>query len=243
MRVQSLLALAGVAFASQLACATDRSPSRDRIQDRRARAFEATLDAIELADVRERDLRAAFPALIPAHELWRACFGDDLDLPSAEAFFGPAAVGEHLSEMPRVECVKRFDQRVTCELSFQPTYFVEDPARSFAIGDIGERLSPEEALTVVRLFETGAWHADDGRAGSRSERTRWRVYRIHRAGKGYSLEVARSDCGGCSALLWLEPVRRRGEMIGLRADSSTPATACLEGYVDWLEPQSETGAE
>jgi hypothetical protein len=238
-RMQYMVTLVLLALGSLLACMASSSPVGVNIPERRARTVEATLQQVELSAVREQDLRAVFPDLVIAHQLWRACLGDDVDPQNAEAFFSPAPVGHQLSQQPYVECKKYFNRPVTCEMTMMPTYFVEDPDKSF---NVEPPLPPREAIAVVALFEQGVWTTDDEERPTAS-RKGWTVRGIRKAGDGYSLQVVSSDCGGCDGLFYVEPVREHrklvGTLVGLRSRSTIPAMACLEPYPSWLGQKDE----
>ena len=235
-RMQYVVTLVLFAFCVQLACAAGNSPAGSRLSERQARVFDATLEEVDLAAVREQDLRAAFPELVGAHQVSRACLGDDIDPQNAEAFFSPAPVGNQISQRPYVECKKYFNRPVTCELTLVPTYFVEDPGKSFKVA---APLSPEEAVAVVALFEQGAWTTGEGSDGSTASGKGWAVRGIRKAGDGYSLRVGSSDCGGCGGHFYVEPVFQRRKLVGLRSHSASPAMACLEPGPSWLGQAAE----
>lgn len=119
-------------------------------------------------------------------------------------------------------------------MSLVPTYFVENPAKSF---EIDEGLELGEAVAVVGLFEQGAWTADREDAESDAERPGQRVFKISKLRNEYVLTIRSSDCGGCDGFLHVKPVFQGSRMVGLHTDSDLPAAGCIMPPPDWLSSQ------
>lgn len=219
-----MLALMSVVFAAHFGCASERPPQMTIGAVRPARTLVTDLGATDLAQIREVDLRHAFPEINSENQVQSSCLWEESDPGRAEAFFSPSLVGDHVVETCRVACSKHSNRAVTCELFHAPAYFVSEPRKHFAIA---EGLDVEEAMTVVRLFEAGALTTDRADATSNAERPGRRVFEIRKISDGYQLQVWRSDCGGCDGFLDVKAVFSRGSMVGLHAQSDLPMAGCV----------------
>jgi hypothetical protein len=226
-----VLAVVSLVLAAHFGCAGEGGPALNPKPVRPARTVAANLGATDLAQVREDDLRSAFPEIAPENQVRRACLWDESGPGRAEAFLSPSLVDEHVVETCRVECSKHFNRPVACELFRAPAYFVSDPKKHFTIG---EGLDIDEAMTVVRLFEEGALTTEQVIAASDVERPGRRVFEIRKTSDGYRLQVWRADCGGCDGFLHVKPVIKRGAMVGLHARSDLPMAGCVIPPPAWL---------
>jgi len=193
------------------------------------------LSTTDIAQVREADLRRAFPALRAENRLESSCRAE-WD-PLAKAFFAPSPVSEHAVETNFVTCNGRGGLGVACSLERAPAYFVSDPTRYFALeGDI----AVDEALAVVRLFEEGALAVQGGSAADRPERP----YTIRKREQDYVLQVGWTSCGGCSRMLSVTPVLDGGTMVGLSLHGGI-VEACSQSVPTWLAggPVGSTAAK